>query len=183
MRRLQGEVDAAASLSRRALEATASLMAKDRDNPGWQRRRADALVEHARQALAAGDPGPAETELRQAMGLLEPLLAKQPEDRALLLAAVPGQLELAALETPDAATARLRRALAACDAQAGGQHDPRLRALRAELLLRLGRQAEGEALAKSLWGDGYRDAAFAVLLKRHAITPAPPSTGLAGGSP
>ena len=169
VRRMQGDATAAAALSQRALEATAALLAKDADNPGWQRRRAEALLESARQALAAGTRAPAEVALRQALALVEPLQAQQPEDRSLLLVAVASQLEEARLEAPDIAAPRLRRALAACDAQSSGLRDPRLRALRAELLLRLGQRGEGATLAQELWRDGYRDPDFARLLEQHAI--------------
>jgi hypothetical protein len=115
-------------------------------------------------------------------GAARALLAQQPEDRSLLLSAVAAQLELATLEAPAAATARLRRALASCDAQSTGQRDPRLRALRAELLLRLGQQEAGATLARELWRDGYRDAAFAALMRKHAIAPAASANGLAAGT-
>jgi len=137
----------------------------------------------AGRGLAGKGPGSAESDLGPALAWLGPRRAQQPGDRSLLLAAGAAQLELATLETPEAATARLRRALAACDAQAGGQRDPRLRALRAELLLRLGQQDKGAQLAQALWRDGYRDAAFALVLKQHAISPAAPSNGLAAGNP
>ncbi len=183
LRRLQGDAPAAAVLSQRALAATTELLAKEASNPGWQRRRAEALLEHARQALASGQRAPAEAELRQALALLEPLQAQQPDDRSLLLAAVAAQLELARLEAPGAAKARLQRALAACDAQTSGLLDPRLRALRVELLLRLGQQNTGAELAQAVWRDGYRDPAFALLLREHAIVPSPPPDELTAASP
>jgi tetratricopeptide (TPR) repeat protein len=183
VRRLQGDAAAASALSQRALAATAELLAKDAGNPGWQRRRAEALLEHARQSLAAGASAPAAAELRQALRLAEPLQAQQPEDRSLLLVAVGAQLELARLEAPETAKARLSRALAACDAQQSGRLDPRLRALRAELLLRLGQRDTGATLAQALWRDGYRDAAFATLLREHAIAPPAPLDAITAGTP
>jgi len=67
---------------------------------------------------------------------------------------------------PDARV--LGGSLADCDKQQSGREDARLRALRAELLLRLG-DARGKALALELWQGGYRDPAFAALVREHGI--------------
>jgi tetratricopeptide (TPR) repeat protein len=181
LRRQQGKPEPAAQLSQRALAATSGLLAKDAANPGWQRRHAEALLERARQARVAGRPAAARTDLQQALQVVEPLQAQQPEDRSLLLVTVGAQLELALLGTPESARPGLVRALAACDAQASGRLDPRLRALRAELLLRLGQRDAGARLARALWRDGYRDAGFALLLREHGLAPTAASNGLAAG--
>jgi tetratricopeptide (TPR) repeat protein len=160
LRRLQDGRAAAAALTAQSLQASASLLATDAGNPSWQRLRAEALAEQARQAAT---PEAARALLRDSLATLDAQLAQNPDDRSALLATVSARLQLAAL---DAAGARelLQKSLAACDAQKSGQADLRLRALRAELLLRLG-DARGPALAAELWQHGYRDAAFAALLR------------------
>jgi tetratricopeptide (TPR) repeat protein len=162
LRRLQGQAQASAALARLALDTVSSMLAKDADNPGWQRLRAEALAEQARHASS---PDAARALLREALAILDPQQAQAPDDRGTLLATVAARLQLAALD-PAGAQAMLQAALAACAAQKSGQADPRLRALRAELLLRLG-DARGDALAKELWDGGYRDAGFAALMHAH----------------
>jgi tetratricopeptide (TPR) repeat protein len=164
LRRLQGQAQAAAELVAVSIATYNKLLAKDGSQPGWQRMRAEALVEQAQQSPS---PATARALLASALGVLDQLLAQSPEDRATLLATVGARLRLAAL-SPAMDEASLRSALAACDAPKAGQTDPRLQALRVELLLRL-RDARGAALASQLWQGGYRDAAFATLLRDHGI--------------
>jgi len=162
LRRLQGRPAEAGTLASLSLATIEAMLAKDDGNPGWQRLRAEALAEQARQAES---PSSARGLLLAALAILDPQLAQSPDDRGTLLATVSARLQLAALD-PDGQRALLQKSLAACDAQKSGQADMRLRALRAELLLRLG-DARGPALATELWNGGYRDAGFAQLVRAH----------------
>jgi hypothetical protein len=125
--------------------------------------RAEALAEKARHA----GPSSAQAMLIEALAILDPQLAANPEDRATLLASVATRLQLAAL-VPHSQEAALRQALAACAVQKGAQGDLRLRALQAELLLRLA-DARAATFATAVWRDGYRDAAFANVLREHGL--------------
>jgi hypothetical protein len=62
----------------------------------------------------------------------------------------------------------LRGALSTLDAQKTGQRDPRLRGLRAELLLRLGQRGAADELAAALWREGYRDASLTELFRNRS---------------
>jgi tetratricopeptide (TPR) repeat protein len=164
LRRLQGREDEAAELVGISLSTYDKLIAKDASQPGWQRGRAEALVEKAQLAQS---PEAARELLATALRALDPQLASNPEDRATLLATVAARLRAAAL-SPGADEAGLRASLEALDAPKAGQSDPRLQALRAELLLRL-RDARGPALAAQLWEGGYRDVAFATVLHERGL--------------
>jgi hypothetical protein len=170
-RRQQGSLPAAQAATAQSLEMFATLVARDASNPGWQRSQAEARIEQARQALASAQPAVARSALDAAVAAVQPQLAASPQDRAALLALVEARLLLAGLDGPAASRAALEDALAACDAQKDGQRDPRLRALRAELLLALGREADAVAMAQDLWRSGYRDAAFALAMQGHALLP------------
>jgi tetratricopeptide (TPR) repeat protein len=160
LRRLQGQADVAAAFTALSLDTTRGMLAKDEANPGWRRLRAEGLAEQARQDSS---PSSARGLLLAALAVLDPQLAQSPDDRGTLLATVSARLQLAALD-PGGQRGLLQKSLAACDAQKLGQSDLRLRALRAELLLRLG-DARGPALATELWNEGYRDAGFAQLVR------------------
>jgi tetratricopeptide (TPR) repeat protein len=169
LRRLQGDPDAARALAARSLAAFDALAKLDSTNLSWQRDRADALVERARLAIAGDATAAARADLHEVLVLLEPQLAQQPDDRGMLLTITAARILLAELGDANGAQAQLAPALAACDAQKSAPRDPRLRALRAELLLRLGQQPAARELASELWGEGYRDAGFAEWLRAHAI--------------
>ena len=164
LRRLQGQAQAASDLVALALATCDQLLAKDASQPGWLRMRADTLVEKAQLART---PAEARELLASALQVLDPQLVQSPEDRSTLLSTVGARLRMAALSA-GADEASLRDSLAACDRVRSGQADPRLRALRAELLLRLD-PARGQGLARALWQDGYRDAAFAQLLDDRGV--------------
>jgi len=157
LRRLQGNPTAAGTLVARALQLTDELLKTSVDNPGWQRLRAEALVERSQQAVAAGDKAAALRDLGAARALVEPLLAQQGEDRSIVLATTNAQLRAAQLMDPAQAQSLLKTALATCDAQKDALRDPRLRALRVELLLALGAQDQARAQATELWNSQYRD--------------------------
>ena len=149
----------------RSLAITADLLKKSAEHPGWQRQRAEALLEQAQQLPAAG----ARLSLAAARTLLEPLAAQQPDDRSVLLAATTARLRTAQLDPSPQAQSLMRKALAACDAQSGGARDPRLRVLRVELLFELGEVPQATIAAGELWRDGYREPGFAALLQARGV--------------
>ena len=175
LRRLQGDAPAAAAASAASRAAFDALLQQQPEHPGWQRGLAEARVELAEQALQGSRLPEARSSLQQALSVLEPQLAAAPGDRAALLAMLGARLRLAEAGTDDARPAPLAAALAAADAQAGSRLDPRVGALRAELLFALGRDAEARALAQKLWSGGYRDAAFVQAMARHGLRLAPAS--------
>jgi eukaryotic-like serine/threonine-protein kinase len=63
----------------------------------------------------------------------------------------------------------LRDALAAIEMVKSGAGDPRLLALRVEVLLGLARRDQAHELIQKLWDSGYRDPALVVLLQRADI--------------
>jgi len=170
LRRLRGEEEAARTLLAKSLAITGELLAKGSENSSWQRLRADALVEQARQAHA--DPAQARSTVAAALAVLEPLRAQKPQDRGLLLSTSAAWIEAATLDGGAASVAPLRTALAACESLPGGQQDPRLRALRVQLLLALGDHERARTGAIELWRGGYREPAFVAALQRAAIDPA-----------
>jgi len=180
LRRLQGDLAAARALANESVVAFDGLLAKDANDPARQRGRAEALVEQSEQAVANGDTQAAGALLRAALQVLEPQSAQQGQDRALLLATTLARLRLAALEPSAPARKLLLAAQSACKAQASGQRDPRLRALRVELLQRLGERAAAQELAGQLLRDGYRDASLAGVLRELEMEfPAAPARAVA----
>jgi tetratricopeptide (TPR) repeat protein len=171
LRRLQGRKADAAALSVESLAAVDALLAQNAAHPGWQRERAEALLEQALQAPPQGQG--ALTGLRAALAILEPQLAAQPQDRAALLGTVSARLRLAGALPADEARKLLRDSLAACDAAASAAQDPRLRALRVELLLRLGEREPARALAQELQRGGFLDAGLMSLLRSERLTVPP----------
>lgn len=165
VQRLRGKAQDAASLAARSLAMFDRLVARS-SQPAWQRERAETLVEIAAQAMVSGEGGDnATAPLRDALAVLDPELAANPQDRAVLLAAVDARLRMAMLSPPPERSRLAQRALAAIDAQTYGEADPRLRALRVESLLVLGRRQEAQALSEALASSGYRDGDFTGLLR------------------
>lgn len=169
LQRLRGDAAGARALIGQSLAAADQLIRQDASQPGWQRHRAEALTERAQQWLAAGAVESARADLRDALAILEPQLAQQPEDRGALLATTAARTRLAPLLPAAQADALLRRALSAAEAPTSGLRDPRLRALRVEAMLQLGQHSAAKTLAQALSRDGYRDPAFTALLREHAI--------------
>lgn len=160
--RLRGNAKAAAELVHRSLEVLEAMVAASPDQPAWQRDHAEALTELAVQMGAhPGGSNAGATRLRAALAILEPQLAGNPQERGTLLATANAWLRLAALSDPASQRGLAERALAAIDSQQAARADPRLRALRAEALLRLGRAPEAGALVSALEKDGYRDTELA----------------------
>ena len=174
LERQRGDAVAATQLVRESLDMLEALVATSPDRPDWKRTRAEALTEQAAQAIAAGGRG-SETvaQLRQALEVLEPQLAQNPQERSTVLATLDARLQLASVSPEPLRTELAKRSLAAIDAQASARNDPRLLVLRADALRRAGRGADAAAVAKSLAASGYR-APRAAPPARTARAPAPP---------
>ena len=163
--RLLGHAGEADRLLRRSLALLEAMIASSPDQPAWQRDHAEALAEKAAQALARTDgDAVAIAALRQALAILEPQLAQNPQERATVLATVAARLRLAALSDAAHRQSLAQRGLDAIDSQGTAQSDPRLVALRVEALLLLGRKPEARTLARELQAGGYRDAGLSPLL-------------------
>jgi hypothetical protein len=160
LQRLRGETADAARLAAQSLAVFDKLVAVDPAQPDWQRERAETLIEIAVQAITSGGRDKAMSPLHEALGILEPRLAKSAQERNTVLATADARLRLASLSTPAEREALARKALDTIDAQVSGRADPRLRALRVESLLVLGRDTEARTLGEALMASGYRDAGF-----------------------
>jgi hypothetical protein len=170
VQRLRGDTDDAAALAAQARSVFENLVAADPTQPAWQRGEAETMTEIAVQAITAGDPGgKAVSLLRDALAILDPQLADNPQDRATLLATVDARLRLASLAPDSGREALVRTALAAIAAQGSARADPRLRALQVESLLLLQRGPEARTLGETLVASGYRDAGFMALLHANDI--------------
>ncbi len=168
--RLTGKLPQAKVLTGESLQAFAKLTKQDPANADWQREFAEVRTEHAAQASADGDRNNARVEAQAALDMLAPLLAKKPDDRALLLAAVNAKLLLATVTDDAQAAQQLRQdALSAINAVKSGTSDPRLLALQVEALLGLDKKPEAQPLIKRLWESGYRDLALITVLQRERI--------------
>ncbi|MDE2272511.1 MAG: TIR domain-containing protein [Xanthomonadaceae bacterium] len=170
MQRLNGDVPAARTSTARSIAILGVLVKKDPTNHGWQGDYAAALTGQAAESLAASQPSAAHDQVQHALQILEPMLARHPDDRGTLLATMTAKLLLADAST-DPQTARTVREQAVRTLQAviTSRVDPRLLALQVEALLALGRQAEAQPLIKHLWTDGYRDPALLAVLHREHI--------------
>lgn len=158
VRRQLGETADAARLATQSLSAFDKLVATDPSQPAWQRERAETLIEIATQAMASGKNGDKATApLREALGVLEPQLAENAQDRATALATVDARLCLALLSPSPERQALARKALTTIEAQTSAQSDPRLQALRIRSLQLLGRTDEAGKLGETLTAVGYRD--------------------------
>jgi len=164
------------ALAAHSLENTKLLLQTDAKNASWLRMRAEALAEQARQA----EPEAARAQLREALAILDLQLAANIDDRAALLATGSARLQLDAL-APEPQSPALRQTLQACESQKSGRGDLRLRALRAELLLRLG-DARARAEAGDVWRSGYHDLAFARFLRGHGLEASVAVAGNAAGT-
>ncbi|HWS79070.1 MAG TPA: TIR domain-containing protein [Thermomonas sp.] len=169
MERLRGNLPEAAGLTRQSLAALRALTTTNPAQTGWQRELAEAYIEQAEQLTAAGGPGEASVALRAALAILEPL-AKDAEDRSVVLAVTHARLRMSTLLPPADRAPLASQALAMIDGQASARADPRLQALRVEALLQLERRNEARRLAGDLTNGGYREAGFLKLLRSHGIS-------------
>jgi tetratricopeptide (TPR) repeat protein len=177
LERLRGDPEDAATLTRDSLAALRTLTKGNPAQTGWQRELAEAITEQAEQAIAAGDAdGAAVALLRDALAILEPLLAQGGEDRAVVLATTNARLRLASRLPPAERSALAAKALATIDAQSSARDDPRLQALRVDALLSLQRRADARPLAAALTARGYREPEFEQRLRAHGIPVARPRT-------
>jgi tetratricopeptide (TPR) repeat protein len=166
LRRLSGDLNGANALAGQSIAIFSVLTRQDPANAPWQREYAEVRIEEAALAHAAGNAEDARTKASRALNTLDPLLAKHPEDRATLLAAVSARLLLAEV-TENEAAARLslrEDALKAVQSTSSGRDDPRLLALQVQALLALHRRAQAAPIIQRLWSSGYRDPALLSLL-------------------
>jgi hypothetical protein len=139
------------------------------ENPYPPSPKVLAAVREATHARLRLYPNPTSQALREALAILDPQFAGNPQDRATVLATVDARLRLATLSTADQQETLARSGLAAIEAQTSGRTDPRLQALRVESLLLLQRGTEARTLGETLVASGYRDAGFMALLRTHDI--------------
>jgi eukaryotic-like serine/threonine-protein kinase len=165
LRRLTGDLVRATALAGQSIAVFSSLTQQDPANTDWQREYAEARIEEAALARAAGNSADARVKTRKALDLLDTLVRAQPDDRATLLAAVTAKLLLASV-TKDAPAQRSLReeAMQAVQAVKTGRGDPRLLALEVEALLTLDRRAQADPAIRQMWESGYRDPALVSLL-------------------
>ncbi|MGH8213622.1 MAG: TIR domain-containing protein [Rhodanobacteraceae bacterium] len=170
LRRLGGNMPAADTLAAKSLEIFSALTKLDPTNSDWQQDLAEARSEQAAQLMAAGQAEAAHAQARAALTILDPLLAKQPDDRSLLLDTASAKLLLADLSSDAQAALQLRNdALQATQSVKSGRNDPRLLALQIEALLALDRKAQAQPLLETLRSSGYRDPALLAVLQREHI--------------
>jgi tetratricopeptide (TPR) repeat protein len=169
LQRLQGNLSTARTLNAGAIAILSALTRKHPGN-GYESDYATALIEQAEQSRADGKMDAARAQAQMALQILEPKLAKHPDERDTLLATMAAKLLLAAV-TKDTQTARTLRehAWATMQAVKADRADPRLLDLRTEALLALDRKAEAQPLLKQLWAEGYCDSALVALLQRERI--------------
>lgn len=168
--RVGGDLTAANVLTTRSLSIFRSLTRQDPANAGWQREWAEAQLEQAAQSRAANRFDAARTQAEAALATLEPLLARQPDDRVTLLATTATRLLLADMvQSHDAPAAQRLRGRALKSLQAPDSGDPRVLALQVEALLALGRDDDARPLIDRLWKSGYRDPALLAVLQRARI--------------
>ena len=169
LRRLAGDTAAAGVLSAQSMTVLGHLTRQDPANAGWQRGFAEAQLESAAQALAAGRAEEARAIAQAALTSLDTLLGSQPDDRATVLAAVAARLTLADLAEAGPAAQLRQQALGLIDRTKTGKQDPRLVALQVEALLGLGHHDRAVPAIDRLRASGYRDLALLAVLRRAGI--------------
>ena len=161
----RGEFDQCACADR-----FSELTRQDPANSLWQQESAEAQTERAAQLLAAGQRDAARAQARDALKVLDPLLANRPDGRSILLATTNARLLLADATDDASQSEQLRSSvLDALHAGRGAGSDPRLLAVEVPALIGLGRTAETKPLVERLWASGYRDRALSALLQRAHI--------------
>ncbi|MEO6968016.1 MAG: hypothetical protein ABI132_06130, partial [Rhodanobacteraceae bacterium] len=170
LQRLNGDLTAANALTAQSAEILSALSRKDPSNSGWQQDLASTLTEQAAELYAANQPDAARSKVQSALRILEPMLAKNSDDRDSLLSTVTARLLLADVSADPQIAQRLRHdALKTMQAQKTGKADPRLLALQVEAMVALGSKAEAQPRIKQLWNSGYRDLALVDVLRRAHI--------------
>ncbi len=170
LRRLAGDLPTAQSLLAQSLAIYLALTKQDAANTDWQGEYAEAQSEHAAQERAAGNTDAAGTHVHAALAILEPLVAKSPDDRSTVLAVVGAKLLLASVTADAQAGQQLRDdALQTIQGVKSGRGDPRLLALQVEALAGRGRKADAQPIIQQLWNSGYRDLALLDVLRDKEI--------------
>jgi tetratricopeptide (TPR) repeat protein len=170
LKRLSGHLPEATVLTARSLAIFSTLVKSEPANAAWQQEFAEAQSEQSAESFAAGDVKAAQAQAQGALALLEPLLVRQPDERAIVLATGRARLELAAVTTDATAARRLRgEVLSVTESVKSGRADPRLLALRAEALLALGHSGDAQPALSQLAQCGYRDPALLAILQREHI--------------
>ena len=165
-----GRLPEATVLTTQSLDAFATLTKRDSTNTAWQREFAEVRAEKAAQSLAAGKIEQARTEVKAALEILDPALAKRPDHRATLLATANARLLLAGTTIETSAAQELRESvLSAIASVKSGAGDPRLLGYQVDALLGSGRKSEAQQVIQKLWDCGYRDPALLALLQREKI--------------
>ncbi|MES2404423.1 MAG: toll/interleukin-1 receptor domain-containing protein [Pseudomonadota bacterium] len=177
LQRESGHLPAANTLNARAITILAALIKKDPTNDDWQSDYAGTLIEQAAESRALADVAAARSQARIALRILEPMLAKHPDQRDTLLATTNAKLLLASVSNdPDAARSLREQALQTMLAVKSDRKDPRLLGLQAGALLGMGGNGEAKLLIKQLWSAGYREPGFVEMLQRERIAyPANPA--------
>jgi tetratricopeptide (TPR) repeat protein len=157
LRRVQGDIRSSEALLARALRTLGELVRHDPSNTGWQQDLAEARIERAALLQATGRQDAARTDARSALTMLDPLLASQPDERTLLLSTTRARLQLADLQTGEAAERLRLSALRSLRAVGSGAADVRLLAMQVDALLALDRIDEARPLVRQLWSSGYRE--------------------------
>jgi tetratricopeptide (TPR) repeat protein len=170
LHRLDGDVSAANSISAHALTIFSELTRQDPANSLWQQESAEAQTERAAQLLAAGQREAARAQVRDALKMLDPLLANRPDGRSILIATANARLLLAQTSDDASLAEQLRSSvLEALHVGRGVGNDPRLLDVEVTALIGLGRTAEIQPLVQRLWASGYRDPTLFALLQRERI--------------
>ena len=170
LKRLNGELGSAKSLTMRSLDILTKLVRQYPTNGYFQSDLATAQSEQAAQSLAANQTATAQAQAHTALHTLTPLLAKQPNDRGLLLAKLENQLLLAKTGSdPAEATALRNNVIEVARTPRSGHNDPRLLALQVEAMLGVDRLSDAQPLIQQLWKTGYRDKALLDVLQRKNI--------------
>jgi tetratricopeptide (TPR) repeat protein len=164
--RLSDRLPEAIALTNRSLETFATLTHQDSANSAWQREYAEAQTVQAAQSFAAGKIEKTRVQVKAALEILDPALAKRPDDRATLLAASAARLALAGITADADAAQSLRESVSSAIANVkSGQDDPRMLGLQVNALLGLERKSDAQTVIQKLWESGYRDPALLALLQ------------------
>ncbi|WIG56279.1 MAG: hypothetical protein OJF61_002067 [Rhodanobacteraceae bacterium] len=167
LQRANGHLAAAEALSAKAVTIMAAETKRDStDNNDY----ADILVERALDLQAAGKHAAADAAARNALGVLQTLIAANPHSLDAEQAAMRARLLLAtANPDPARATALREEALRALQSAPVTHDDLDSMALEIQALLALDRKADAQPLIRRLWNGGYRDPEFVALMQREHI--------------
>ncbi|MEO5812671.1 MAG: toll/interleukin-1 receptor domain-containing protein [Rhodanobacter sp.] len=165
LKRLSGDLPAAQAMTGQSLSIFSKLIQMAPANANWRQYGAEVQLEQAAESLVNGQVGAARAQAQAALDALQPLFAKQPKDRSLLLDTVTANLLLADADSDRQSAQRLRAdALKATRRVNSEDSDPRLLALEVEALLGVQKSAQAKPLIQRLWKSGYRDPALLAVL-------------------